>query len=66
MSLRNSNESRDRDLEKVTSIVAQLDQNYRIVAPDWDGPEDTDNPKSWSLGKRLFHSIIPGLFNFVV
>lgn len=52
--------------EDFTEITDQVDQDRKVTALDWDGPEDPDNPRTWSLRKRLFHSIIPGLFNFVV
>lgn len=76
MSPRNSYGSKhpDLDLEKTGSVlvhedltaIAQKNPTTTITAPDWDGPDDPDNPRTWSLRKRLFHSTIPGLFNFVV
>lgn len=68
------NEFQPPDLEKTISVLVSEDltkitqQNHTTTAavPDWDGPEDPDNPRTWSLRKRLFHSIIPGLFNFIV
>ncbi|KAF2742373.1 MFS general substrate transporter [Sporormia fimetaria CBS 119925] len=33
---------------------------------DWDGPDDPDNPRNWSLAKRAYHSAIPALFGFAV
>lgn len=71
MSSHSSNELQNPDLEKNSStriyenptIIGQQDQTATL---DWDGPEDPDNPRAWGFGKRLFHSVIPGLFNFVV
>lgn len=33
---------------------------------DWDGPDDTGNPKNWSVMKKIFHTAIPALYGFSV
>ncbi|KFY30305.1 hypothetical protein V493_02003 [Pseudogymnoascus sp. VKM F-4281 (FW-2241)] len=33
---------------------------------EWDGLDDIANPKNWSLGKRLFNTILPALFAFLI
>ena len=33
---------------------------------DWDGPDDPENPHNWKLWSRIYHTIIPALFAFVV
>lgn len=74
MSPRSSNELQHPDLEKTISVlvregptkIPQQKHTTTAAALDWDGPEDPDNPKTWSFRKRLFHSMVPGLFNFVV
>ena len=44
----------------------------RSVAPpkpavvDWDGPDDPANPKTWSLGLRIYHTLLPALYGFSV
>ena len=32
---------------------------------DWNGPEDPDNPESWPLGKKIFHTIVPSAIAFL-
>ncbi|RDW69931.1 hypothetical protein BP5796_08328 [Coleophoma crateriformis] len=34
--------------------------------PDWEGPDDADNPKIWSTWKRVFHTSIPAFYGFVL
>lgn len=33
---------------------------------DWDSPDDPGNPQNWSLGKKIIHTAVPGLFGFSV
>ncbi|KAI9690933.1 MAG: hypothetical protein M1822_008553 [Bathelium mastoideum] len=33
---------------------------------DWDGPNDPANPKTWSLGLRIYHTLLPALYGFSV
>lgn len=33
---------------------------------DWDGPADPENPKNWSLGLRIYHTMLPALYGFSV
>jgi hypothetical protein len=33
---------------------------------DWDSPEDVGNPRNWPFAKRVFHTLIPALYGFVV
>ncbi|RPB17190.1 MFS general substrate transporter [Morchella conica CCBAS932] len=65
-----SSQDESLDLEKVSTAHKEelntKEPHSQANSLDWDGPEDTDNPKTWSLKKRIFHSVIPGLFNFVV
>lgn len=37
-----------------------------VTAQDWTGPDDPENPHNWSLLKRIYHTIPPALFGFVV
>ncbi|KAK6336528.1 hypothetical protein TWF696_002078 [Orbilia brochopaga] len=48
-------------------------QKVEVIAPetppvalDWDGPSDPDNPRNWPFVDRVFHTIPPALFSFVV
>lgn len=43
-----------------------LDPSKDNILLDWDIPEDTGNPKNWSLGKRIFHTAIPAFYGFTV
>ncbi|TVY80748.1 Polyamine transporter [Lachnellula suecica] len=33
---------------------------------DWNGPDDPDNPHTWSATKKLYHMLVPTLLGFVV
>jgi MFS family permease len=33
---------------------------------DWDGPDDPANPKNWSIGLRIYHTLLPALYGFSV
>jgi len=35
-------------------------------AYDWTGPDDPDDPLNWTLGSKIYHTVIPGLQAFVV
>jgi hypothetical protein len=37
-----------------------------VTAQDWTGPDDPENPHNWPLGKRIWHTVQPGLFGFAV
>jgi hypothetical protein len=37
-----------------------------VTAQDWTGPDDPENPHNWSLLKKIWHTIPPALFAFVV
>lgn len=36
-----------------------------ISAKDWTGPNDEGNPRNWSLGKKLYHTLIPTSIAFL-
>ena len=36
------------------------------TAQDWTGPDDPGNPRNWPFAKKVYHTIIPGLFAFIV
>lgn len=53
-------------VEAVKSIPTtkhEAHDNTNIV--DWDGPQDPDNPQSWSSGKKWAHIIMVSLFALV-
>ena len=33
---------------------------------DWSGPDDPGNPRNWNFGKKVFHTLIPSLFGFIL
>ena len=37
-----------------------------VTAQDWTGPDDPENPMNWALLKKVYHTVIPGLFAFIV
>lgn len=37
-----------------------------VTAQNWTGPDDPENPMNWPRWKKIYHTIIPGLFAFIV
>lgn len=37
-----------------------------LASDDWNSPDDPDNPHNWKLVSRIYHTIAPALFAFVV
>lgn len=37
-----------------------------VTAQDWTGPDDPENPINWLRWKKVYHTVIPGLFAFIV
>lgn len=61
------------DLEKAMALPAQEDDipNKTDVTgttkvDDWNGDDDPANPHNWSMASRIYHTIVPALFSFVV
>lgn len=38
----------------------------KAISLDWDGLDDVANPKNWSSRKRLFNTVLPALFAFLM
>ncbi|KAI1324962.1 MFS multidrug transporter-like protein [Xylariaceae sp. FL0255] len=53
----------DSDLEKNQSTTVTISAN---ALTDWDGPKDPGNPKNWSMGSRIYHTMLPALYGFSV
>jgi hypothetical protein len=59
-------------IEKLTTQDTAGQESSETQSPlpkvplDWDTPDDAENPRNWSLPKRLFHSAIPGFLAFAV
>lgn len=65
-----SNKEHDVSLSS-TAVDAEPDPRDASTATahavlDWDGPDDTGNPKNWSVLKKIFHTAIPALYGFSV
>ena len=69
---RNSSESLDlaestKEEELNSPTVEEELEKIRTGANlDWDSPQDGGNPRNWSFAKRVFHTLIPALYGFVV
>ncbi|KAF2841879.1 MFS general substrate transporter [Patellaria atrata CBS 101060] len=43
------------------------DPYLRVVSvQDWNGPDDPGNPYNWSIYKRAYHVLVPGLMCFTI
>ncbi len=49
-----------------TSPQAEHPTRETVTAQDWTGPDDPENPMNWPFWKKVYHTIIPGLFAFIV
>lgn len=47
-----------------TSIICG--ERSSTPPPDWNGPDDPQNPKIWPIQKRVFHTFIPAFYGFVL
>lgn len=55
----------DPSLQRVSS-PNKGDMPWTIKGNDWNGQDDPDNPHNWTLANRIYHTIMPALFSFVV
>ncbi|KAG0641471.1 MFS multidrug transporter-like protein [Tuber brumale] len=42
----------------------QLNSSKKEIG--WDGPNDPENPRSWPMFKKCYHTLVPALFSFAV
>lgn len=35
-------------------------------SPDWESESDPENPQNWLKGKKVFHTLIPAFYGFVM
>jgi hypothetical protein len=63
----------DQSASSIASEEPQLEQTetgkHRAAvqaSSDWDGPDDVDNPMNWPLSKKIYHTIVPGVYGFTV
>jgi hypothetical protein len=60
------------DVEKTASRGTQGSRRSaglnRVItsAYDWTGSDDPGDPLNWSIGKKVYHTIVPGLQAFVI
>ena len=47
-------------------IGVPQDKQPPTTLTDWDGPDDPDNPRNWTFGKKLYATAVPALYAFVV
>jgi hypothetical protein len=65
-------ESKDSksDIEKALrglEAEAQVpDPTRASIATDWNGPNDLENPQTWSGSKKLYHLLVPTILGFVM
>ena len=36
------------------------------IVTDWNGPDDPENPQTWSASKKMYHVLVPTMLGFVV
>jgi hypothetical protein len=46
----------------IPSLESQREEGEIHASLDWDSPADTDNPKNWSFGQKVFHTSLPALY----
>lgn len=52
---------------KIRGEEPQPPEKIDSIAPaelDWDSPDDPDNPKNWTLRKKIYHLACIGLYAF--
>ncbi|KAF3095990.1 hypothetical protein TWF225_012103 [Orbilia oligospora] len=54
------------ELQRKESGMPPLDADIPSAPLDWDHPDDEKNPRNWAFGDRVFQTIPPALFSFVV
>jgi MFS family permease len=62
----NEKSAQSRALSTSTSPAEVPNHKAPAAVVDWDGPNDPANPKNWSLGLRIYHTLLPALYGFSV
>lgn len=52
------------DTQDLEMVVTGADGNSLIL--DWDSPDDPDNPHNWSTKMKLFQTLVPAFYLFVL
>jgi hypothetical protein len=59
-----------KDLEKAVhhlgGEIETPDPPQTASVIDWNGPNDPDNPQTWSDSKKMYHILVPTILGFVV
>jgi MFS family permease len=50
----------------LTSAAEISEPKAPFAVVEWDGPNDPANPKNWTLGLRIYHTLLPALYGFSV
>jgi len=61
-----SDESVEKPVTSLTPLPSVPPPDELDAVTDWDGPADPANPKNWSLGLRIYHTMLPALYGFSV
>jgi len=57
----------DKELEEAKNLDASIPTpGNGAQVTDWDGPNDPDNPQTWSASKKIYHILVPTILGFVV
>ncbi|KAF2202288.1 MFS general substrate transporter [Delitschia confertaspora ATCC 74209] len=56
----------EQDAHKPDGHFSQLSSTESPILLDWDGPNDPDNPRNWSLWQRTYHTAVPSVMCFIV
>ena len=59
------------ELQVISEKFSEIDLNRRTTqqlhnTQDWEGPDDPEDPHNWNIWSRIYHTVIPALFAFVV
>ncbi len=56
----------DKTNTKNHGLDREMGLKQTITAQDWTGPEDPENPMNWPLWDRIYHTIPPAAFAWIV
>ena len=70
MSSQSEPEERTSDVLPLPSLEegkeAVCSKSELPMLTEWDGPNDSGNPKNWSFLKKVYATFVPALYAFVV
>ncbi|TVY89796.1 Polyamine transporter [Lachnellula willkommii] len=59
-------EEKEASKDSGESVPCARNGNQAPAVMDWDGPNDSDNPQTWSRSKKMYHILVPTILGFVV